>query len=162
MFTGRGNADTMKSRQLGDTGPLQTCWELGVALVAYSPVGRGLLTGAVTGTGDLAPDDFRRVALPRFNAANLDANLKLADAIRAVAAEVGATPAQAALAWLLAQDDLVIPIPGTKRVAYLEENAAASEVTLTGAQVAALSAAVPAGAVAGDRYSEQGMRLLSH
>jgi len=79
-----------------------------------------------------------------------------------VAAEVGATPAQAALAWLLAQDKLVIPIPGTKRVAYLEENAAASELTLTEAQVAALSAAVPAGAVAGDRYAEQGMRMISH
>jgi aryl-alcohol dehydrogenase-like predicted oxidoreductase len=139
---------------------LQACRELGVALVAYSPVGRGLLTGAVSGTAELAPDDFRRVALPRFSAANLDANLKLADAVRAVAAEVGATPAQAALAWLLAQDDLVIPIPGTKRVAYLEENVAASDLTLTGAQVAALSAAVPPGAVAGDRYAEQGMRMI--
>ena len=145
-----------------EDGLLDTCRELGVALVAYSPVGRGLLTGAVTGTRELAADDFRRVALPRFSAANLDANLKLAEAVRAVATEVGATPAQAALAWLLAQDDLVIPIPGTKRVAYLEENAAASELRLTEAQLAALSAAVPAGAVAGDRYAEQGMRMLSH
>ena len=143
-----------------EDGLLQTCRELGVALVAYSPVGRGLLTGTVSGTAEMAPDDFRRVGLPRFNAANLDANLKLADAVRAVAAEAGATPAQAALAWLLAQDDLVVPIPGTRRVAYLEENCAASELTLTGAQLAALSAAVPAGAVAGDRYSEQGMSML--
>jgi aryl-alcohol dehydrogenase-like predicted oxidoreductase len=139
---------------------LATCRELGVALVAYSPVGRGLLTGSMTRADTLDADDFRRVALPRFNDANLDTNLKLAEAVRAVAVEIGATPAQAALAWLLAQDDLVIPIPGTKRVAYLEENVAAAGLTLTAAQVAALHAAVPAGAVAGDRYAELGMRLV--
>jgi aryl-alcohol dehydrogenase-like predicted oxidoreductase len=139
---------------------LDTCRELGVALVAYSPVGRGLLTGSMARADTLAADDFRRVAQPRFSDANLDTNLKLVEAVRAVAAEIGATPAQAALAWLLAQDDLVIPIPGTKRVAYLEENVAAAGLTLTAEQVAALRAAVPADAVAGDRYTELGMRLL--
>ncbi|GGM55900.1 aldo/keto reductase [Dactylosporangium sucinum] len=136
---------------------LDTCRELGVALVAYSPVGRGLLTGTV---GTFAADDFRPVALPRFNGDNLAANLRLADAVKAVAAEIGATPAQAALAWLLAQDDLVVPIPGTKRVRYLEENAAAADLTLTPAQLDALRAAVPQEAVAGTRYAEHGMRLL--
>jgi aryl-alcohol dehydrogenase-like predicted oxidoreductase len=139
---------------------LPTCRELGVALVAYSPVGRGLLTGAVGDAAALADDDFRKVALPRFHGDNLAANLKLADAVRQVAAEIGATPAQAALAWLLAQDDLVVPIPGTKRVRYLRENVAAADVTLTAAQVAALRAAVPAAAVAGDRYAPLGMQML--
>ncbi|MET7399374.1 aldo/keto reductase [Dactylosporangium sp. NPDC005572] len=140
---------------------LDTCRELGVALVAYSPVGRGLLTGAVAShAAAFAADDYRPVALPRFSEANLPANLRLADAVRTVAAQMGATPAQAALAWLLAQDDLVVPIPGTKRVRYLEENAAAADLTLTPAQLDALTAAVPREAVAGTRYAELGMRLL--
>ncbi|WP_238011119.1 aldo/keto reductase [Dactylosporangium sp. AC04546] len=141
---------------------LDTCRELGVALVAYSPVGRGLLTGAAEAfaAASFAADDYRPLALPRFSDDNLPANLRLADAVKAVAAQIGATPAQAALAWLLAQDDLVVPIPGTKRVRYLEENAAAADLTLTPAQLDALRAAVPQEAVAGTRYSETGMRLL--
>jgi aryl-alcohol dehydrogenase-like predicted oxidoreductase len=138
---------------------LDTCKELGVALVAYSPIGRGLLTGAVTSTADLAPDDFRRI-VPRFSDANLAANLRLVEAVKQVAAEVGATPAQAALAWLLARDETVIPIPGTKRVPYLEENVAATGLTLTPEQVAALDAAVPAEAVAGQRYPDRSMRMV--
>src|SRR6185369_1955305 len=114
---------------------LATCRELGVAMVAYSPVGRGLLTGAVTTVDSLAADDFRR-SQPRFSDANFDTNLALAETVRAIAAEVGATPAQAALAWLLAQGEDVLPIPGTKRVAYLEENVAAAEVRLTPEQLA--------------------------
>ena len=131
-----------------------------MALVAYSPVGRGLLTGTVMSAAEMAPDDFRRVALPRFSEADLSTNLRLVDAVKDVAAQIGATPAQAALAWLLAQDELVIPIPGTKRVKYLEENLAAAGFTLTPQQLAALSAAVPAEAVAGTRYAERAMQLL--
>jgi aryl-alcohol dehydrogenase-like predicted oxidoreductase len=140
---------------------LPTCRELGVALVAYSPVGRGLLTGAVSNTASLAPDDFRRT-VPRFADENLATNLKLVQAVKAVAEQIGATPAQAALAWLLAKDETVIPIPGTKRVRYLEENTAASEIRLTREQFAALDAAVPAGATAGTRYDERGMQTVNH
>ncbi len=138
---------------------LDTCRELGVALVAYSPVGRGMLTGTVTDVNALAADDFRRT-VPRFNGDNFDANLALVEAVRQVAAELGVTPARAALAWLLAQGDLVIPIPGTKRVTYLTENCAAADVTLSEDQVARLDAAAPVGAVAGGRYTEAGMRMV--
>ena len=139
---------------------LDTCRDLGVALVAYSPVGRGMLTGAVTDMSLLAPDDFRRT-VPRFaDDENFAANLALVDAVREVAAELDVTPAQAALAWLLAQDDLVIPIPGTKRVRYLEENCAAANVTLTPEQVARLDDVAPAGSVAGERYTPQGMTMV--
>ncbi|MET8907061.1 aldo/keto reductase [Micromonospora sp. NPDC004551] len=140
---------------------LATCRELGVSLVAYSPVGRGLLTGAITGRDQLAEDDWRRT-VPRFADGNLDANLKLVEAVRAVAAELGCTPAQAALAWLLAQGEDVLPIPGTKRVRYLEENAAAADLRLTPEQRDRLSGAVPTGAVAGERYTPAGMRTVGH
>jgi aryl-alcohol dehydrogenase-like predicted oxidoreductase len=138
---------------------LDTCRELGVALVAYSPVGRGLLTGAITSREQLAADDWRRGA-PRFAEANLDANLALVDEVRAVAAELGATPAQTALAWLLAQGEDILPIPGTKRVRWLEENAAAADLKLGPEQLTRLSAAVPPGAVAGERYPEAAMRFV--
>jgi aryl-alcohol dehydrogenase-like predicted oxidoreductase len=140
---------------------LATCRELGVGLVAYSPVGRGLLTGTISGRDQLAADDFRTRA-PRFSEENLAANLELVAAVRAVAAEIGCTPAQAALAWLLAQGSDILPIPGTKRVRYLEENAAAADLKLTGEQVARLTAAVPAGTVAGERYPDAAMRALGH
>ncbi|MGK5441921.1 aldo/keto reductase [Micromonospora sp. URMC 105] len=140
---------------------LDTCRELGVALVAYSPVGRGLLTGAIGGRDQLAADDWR-AGVPRFAEGNLDANLRLVAAVRAVAEEIGCTPAQAALAWLLAQGEDVLPIPGTKRVRYLEENAAAAEIRLTPAQRDRLRAAVPADAVAGERYPEASMRTVGH
>jgi aryl-alcohol dehydrogenase-like predicted oxidoreductase len=140
---------------------LTICRELGVALVAYSPVGRGLLTGAITSRDQLAADDFRARA-PRFAEENLDANLGLVAEVRAVAAEIGCTPAQAALAWLLAQGDDILPIPGTKRVRYLEENAAAANITLSAEQVTRLAAAVPPEAVAGERYPEASMRFVGH
>jgi aryl-alcohol dehydrogenase-like predicted oxidoreductase len=140
---------------------LDTCRELGVALVAYSPVGRGLLTGAITDTSALVESDYRRTA-PRFTEENLAANLRLVEAVRAVAAELGATPAQAALAWLLARDELIIPIPGTKRVRYLEENTAAADIALTPEQLARIEAAAPATAVAGQRYPERAMDLVGH
>ncbi|WP_405106176.1 aldo/keto reductase [Micromonospora sp. NBC_01405] len=140
---------------------LATCRELGAALVAYSPVGRGLLTGAITRRDQLAAGDWRAGA-PRFAEGNLDANLKLVDEVRAVAAEVGRTPAQAALAWLLAQGEDILPIPGTKRISYLEENAAAADLRLSAEQLARLAAAVPPDAVAGERYPEAGMRTTGH
>jgi aryl-alcohol dehydrogenase-like predicted oxidoreductase len=138
-----------------------TCQELGIAVVAYSPVGRGLLTGTVTSPDQLPPDDFRRVA-PRFSADNLAANLPLVEAVREVATEIGRTPAQAALAWVLAQGEDVLAIPGTKRVRYLTENAAAADLTLTADQVRRLTDAVPAGAVAGERYPAAAMRFIGH
>ncbi|MFF4890806.1 aldo/keto reductase [Micromonospora chersina] len=140
---------------------LATCRELGVSLVAYSPVGRGLLTGAITRREQLADDDWRRT-VPRFADGNLDANVRLAEAVREVAAEIGCTPAQAALAWLLAQGEDILPIPGTRRVRYLEENTAAADLRLTPEQLARLRAAVPAGSVAGERYTAAGMRTVGH
>ncbi|MFY1686777.1 aldo/keto reductase [Plantactinospora sp. WMMB782] len=138
---------------------LATCRDLGVALVAYSPVGRGLLTGTISSRDQLDADDFRN-GVPRFARENLDANLELVARVEAVAAEIGCTPAQAALAWLLAQGEDVLPIPGTKRVHYLEENAAVVDLRLTGDQAAKLSAAVPVGAAAGQRYPEQSTRFI--
>lgn len=152
---------------------LDTCRELGVAVVAYSPVGRGWLTGTVTSPDQFAADDFRSFGAPRFSKANFEANLALAEQVKAVAAEIGreakagggvtaCTPAQAALAWLLAQGEDILPIPGTKRVRYLEENTAAADLTLTADQLRRLSEAVPADAVAGTRYTEAALRLTGH
>ena len=133
--------------------------ELGVGIVPYSPVGRGFLTGAYSSVQDLAADDFRRHQ-PRFQGENLEANLRLVERVKAIAADVGCSPVQLALAWLLHQGQDVVPIPGTKRVKYLEENAAAADVALSDEQLAELDAAVPAGAVAGERYSEESLRSV--
>ena len=139
---------------------LDTCRELGVAFVAYSPLGRGFLTGAITSTGQLAADDFRRIS-PRFQDDNLKANLSLLEAVRTMAAEKGCTPGQLALAWVLAQGDTVIPIPGTKRQRYLEENAAAADVALTAEDLAALDRAMPRGAASGERYHAAAMQTVN-
>ncbi len=134
---------------------LPTIRELGIGLVPYSPLGRGLLTGAITAEGDLAGGDSRRSGyFPRFQGEALDANLALVEAVRGLAAEKGVTPGQMALAWVLAQGDDVVPIPGTKRIGYLEENVGAASVELTAAEVAALTDAVPREAVVGDRYGD--------
>ncbi|HWJ09604.1 MAG TPA: aldo/keto reductase [Nocardioides sp.] len=126
--------------------------ELGIGLVPYSPLGRGMLTGAVP---EAAPDDARSTGrFPRFEGDNLATNLSLVDKVRELAAERGCTPGQLALAWVLAQGDDVAPIPGTKRVHYLEENVAAADVALTADDLAALDAAVPRDAVAGQRYGD--------
>jgi aryl-alcohol dehydrogenase-like predicted oxidoreductase len=127
--------------------------ELGIGLVAYSPLGRGFLTGQITSTDSLAPDDFRR-ANPRFQGANLEANLALVRKVEAIAQEKECTPGQLALAWVLAQGDDVVPIPGTKRRTYLDQNAEATEVELSAADLAALDEAAPIGAAAGDRYPD--------
>ncbi|MFC6156037.1 aldo/keto reductase [Kribbella jiaozuonensis] len=121
---------------------LPTCRELGIGIVPYSPLGRGMLTGALP--SELPADDFRRT-LPRFSGDNLDANLALVEEIRSVAARYDATPGQVALAWVLAQGNDIAPIPGTKRRKYLEENAAAVELSLTAEDVAGLSKLTPVG-----------------
>jgi aryl-alcohol dehydrogenase-like predicted oxidoreductase len=133
--------------------------ELGIGIVPYSPVGRGLLTGAITSLEGLAADDFRRNN-PRFADGNLEDNLKLVAELRAVAEESGHTPVQLALAWLLAQGPDIVPIPGTKRIKYLEENCAAADVEPTAEQLARIDAAVPAGAVSGERYAPDAIRRL--
>ncbi len=130
---------------------LPTCRALGIAFVAYSPLGRGFLAGTLTSPNDLAANDRRREH-PRFAAANFARNAALLGSLRAVAAAHGATPAQVAIAWLLARGDDIVPIPGTKRVARLEENAAAADLTLTAQDLARLDAAFPPGITAGDRY----------
>lgn len=139
------------------TGVLEACRELGATFVAYSPLGRAFLAGAVTDTSSLAGDDFRRVN-PRFAGEALAQNRRLAEALGDFAFDLGAKPAQMALAWLLVRQDNVVPIPGTKRRAYLAENAAAAAIRLTAAQVAALDDLFAPDAIAGARYNEEGMR----
>jgi len=137
-----------------DDAILPTVRELGIGLVPYSPLGRGLLTGAVT-RDTLATGDSRAAGrFPRFEGEAFDANLALVEQVKALAADKGVTPGQLALAWVLAQGDDVAPIPGTKRVAYLEENVGAAAVTLSEQDLAALDAAVPRDAVRGDRYAD--------
>lgn len=144
------------SRDIEDSGVLATIRELGIALVPYSPLGRGMLSGTIRSIDDLAPDDFRRHS-PRFAGENFAKNLALADAVRAIATEIGATPSQIALAWVLAQGEDMLPIPGTKRVDRLEENAAAADLRLSADQLRRIEAAAPKGAAVGDRYSDMSM-----
>jgi aryl-alcohol dehydrogenase-like predicted oxidoreductase len=149
------------TRDVVEGSMLETCRSLGVGVVAYSPIGRGLLTGTIKSVSELAADDFRRT-VPRFSDSNLSVNLGLVDVVRSVATELGATPAQVALAWVLAQGPDIVPIPGTKRVRYLEENVAAADLVLTDSQLERLSGAIPVGAAAGDRYAAGGMRTVGH
>jgi aryl-alcohol dehydrogenase-like predicted oxidoreductase len=132
---------------------LPTVRELGIGFVAYSPLGRGFLSGAIRRSEDIAEGDFRR-AQPRFQAANFERNRSLVERVEAMAAEKGCTPAQLALAWLLAQGDDIVPIPGTKRVSFLEENASAVEIELSHEELDRIDATVPVGAFAGDRYAD--------
>jgi aryl-alcohol dehydrogenase-like predicted oxidoreductase len=138
---------------------LRVTRELGIALVAYSPLGRGFLTGTFKSRDDLIPTD-RRHAHPRFHEGNFEQNLQLLGPIEQLAEEKGWTPSQVALAWLLAQGDDVVPIPGTKRRTYLEQNVAAVDLTLSDAEIEALRAAFPPGAAAGLRYPEFQLRKL--
>ncbi len=138
---------------------IPTLRELGIGFVPFSPLGRGLLAGALAPGTDLEESDLRRV-LPRFQGENLERNLELAERVRDLAARRGATPAQLALAWVLSRGEDVVPIPGTKRRAYLEQNAAAATLELDDADLAALDAAFPPGAAAGDRYPEFLERLI--
>jgi aryl-alcohol dehydrogenase-like predicted oxidoreductase len=139
------------SRELEAT-ILPTVRELGIGLVPYSPLGRGFLTGTITSTGDLADNDVRKARLPRFQDENLSLNLGLLESVKAIAERLGATPGQVALAWVLAQGDDVVPIPGTRRIGYLEENLAATALTLTDADLRELEKAFPPGVAAGERY----------
>ena len=137
---------------------LPTLEELGIALVAYSPLGRGFLSGRFTSPDELEEGDYRRFG-PRFTGENLAPNLALAARVRELAAERGITPAQLALAWVLHRGEHIVPIPGTKRVSYLEQNLAAAEVELSDADVAHIGAAIPA--AAGERYPEAVMRSVN-
>ena len=138
---------------------LDTCRELGVTLVAYSPLGRGFLSGEIRSFEDFSDDDYRR-RQPRFQGENFARNLALVDAVRSVADANGVTPAQLALAWVLARGEDIVPIPGTKRRHYLDQNISALEIVLSAADLAAIDAAFPAGAVAGTRYPAGMMALL--
>jgi aryl-alcohol dehydrogenase-like predicted oxidoreductase len=133
---------------------LPTCRELGIGFVAYSPLGRGFLSGRFSSPDELAEDDFRRTQ-PRFQGENLEANRRIVAKLQEIAAEKEITPAQLALAWVLAQGDDIVPIPGTKRRKYLEENAKAADVELTEEDLARIDEELPE--VSGDRYDEAGM-----
>jgi aryl-alcohol dehydrogenase-like predicted oxidoreductase len=138
---------------------LPACRELGIGFVPYSPLGRGFLSGTITSSAALAEGDRRREH-PRFHDANLERNLGLLETLRELAAVEGCTPAQIALAWLLAQGEDIVPIPGTKRRRYLEENVAALDVRLSGADLARLDRAFPPGITAGDRYPAGQMKRV--
>jgi aryl-alcohol dehydrogenase-like predicted oxidoreductase len=137
---------------------LPTCRELGIGFVPYSPLGRGFLSGRFTKPEDLDEGDFRRKG-PRFTGENLESNLQLAAKVQEIAEEKGCTPAQLAIAWVLAQGEDLVPIPGTKRRSYLEENAAAVEVELSEEDLARIDAELPA--VSGERYDEAGMASVN-
>ena len=141
------------TRDVEENDVLATVRELGIGFVAYSPIGRGFLSGEIRSTDDLAPDDFRRNN-PRFQGENLTKNLELVDKVHEIAAEKGVTATQLALAWVLAQGEDVVPIPGTKRVRYLEENTAAAEVELDKEDLQRLAEVAPVGVTAGDRYPD--------
>ncbi len=137
---------------------LPTCRELGIGFVPYSPLGRGFLSGRFTSPDDLDENDFRRHG-PRFTGENLKANLRLAEKVAEIAREKGITPAQLALAWVLAQGEDLVPIPGTKRRTYLEQNAAAADVQLSDEDLGRIASELPQ--AAGDRYDEAGMRSVN-
>ena len=139
---------------------LPTVRELGIGFVAYSPLGRGFLTGTIANPADLGSSDSRAQRFPRFSGEAFDRNRLLVERVQAIAQRRGVTAAQLALAWVMANGEDVVPIPGTKRRKYLEENAAAADIHLTPAEVAELEAAFPQDAVAGDRYAASGMSSI--
>ena len=138
-----------------------TCFELGIGVVPYSPLGRGFLTGTITSTDALEPDDFRAIGQPRFAGENLEHNLAIVRALDKLADERGVTTGQLALAWVQHRGEHVVPIPGTKRRTYLEQNVAAADLELSADDLAAIEAAVPRDAVAGTRYTEAQMASLN-
>jgi aryl-alcohol dehydrogenase-like predicted oxidoreductase len=139
---------------------IPTCRELGISFVAYSPLGRGFLTGQIKTLDDLAPDDWRR-NMPRFVGDNFQKNLDLVQHVQELAAAKRCTPSRIALAWVLAQGEDIVPIPGTTRRAHLEENLAALEITLTPEDLARINEVAPKGAAAGERYPEGGMKVVN-
>jgi len=136
---------------------LPVCRELGIGFVPYSPLGRGFLTGQIQKFEDLAEDDYRRHS-PRFQGENFQRNLDLVFKIKEIATEKGCKPSQLALAWLLAQGEDIVPIPGTKRISYLEENIGALSITISDTELARINEVAPKGAAAGERYPEAGMK----
>lgn len=147
------------TRDVEHNGVLEACRELGVGFVPYSPLGRGFITGAIARADQLAPDDYR-LTNPRFQGENFERNVLLAGRVREVAAAKGITPAQLALAWVLAQGEDIVPIPGTKRRRYLEDNLGAVGVTFTAEELSRLDAQFAPGTAAGDRYPERMMLLV--
>jgi aryl-alcohol dehydrogenase-like predicted oxidoreductase len=143
-----------------EDGILAACRELGIGFVAYSPLGRGFLTGQIKKFEDLAPDDFRRYS-PRFQGANFEQNLQLVTRVEQVAKQKGCTPGQLALAWVMSRGDDIVPIPGTKRRAFLEENLASADIELTAEDLTAIDEIAPKGVAAGLRYPEQAMSSLN-
>jgi aryl-alcohol dehydrogenase-like predicted oxidoreductase len=143
-----------------EEGILDLVRELGIGFVAYSPLGRGFLTGEIKSVNDLAPDDWRRNN-PRFSGANFHRNLDLVEEVKALAGSKGCTAAQLALAWVLAQGNDIVPIPGTKRRSYLEDNVGALEVRLTTDDLALINTILPPGGAAGTRYPESGMQVVN-
>jgi len=148
------------TRDVEDNGVLATVRELGIGFVPYSPLGRGFLSGKIRSVDDFAEDDFRRSS-PRFQGENFAKNLELLDQVVAIAEAKGVTPSQLALAWVLAQGPDVVPIPGTRRIANLEENVSALDIELSADDLAAIEAVAPVGAAVGDRYNATGMSSLS-
>ena len=139
---------------------LALCAELGIAFVAYSPLGRGFLSGKIRSLDDLAADDYRRHS-PRFQEENFQKNLALVDKVQQLAERRGCSAAQLALSWLLAQDENIVPIPGTTKVSRLEEDAAAVDIELTPEELAAIEELAPRGVAVGDRYDARGMRAVN-
>ena len=142
-----------------EDGALSVCERLGIALVPFSPLGRGFLTGALKSPEDFAPDDYRRTS-PRFQGENFARNLALVERVKTLARAKDCTPAQLALAWVLAQGEHIVPIPGTRRGRNLDENLGALRIALSAADLEEIEAVFPASAIAGARYSEDGMRLV--
>lgn len=153
------NEYSLWTRDPERNGVLDTCARLGIGFVPYSPLGRGFLTGAIASASQLRSDDFR-LTTPRFQGDNFARNLELARQVERLAADKGCTPAQLALAWVLAQGEHIVPIPGTKRRKYLDDNVGALGVTLSADDRTRLDALFSADAVAGDRYTEAGMALI--
>ena len=139
---------------------LPACRELGITFVAYSPLGRGFLSGRIKSHSDLPQNDYRRNA-PRFQQGNLERNVQVVERVEEVARRKKCTPSQLALAWLLAQGDDVVPTPGTKRIQYLDENAAAADIQLTAEDLALIEKAAPRGVAAGERYPEQALKRVN-
>ncbi len=147
------------TRDVEDNGVLAVARELGIGFVPYSPLGRGFLSGKIRSIDDFDQDDFRRSS-PRFQGENFAKNLEVLDQVVAIAQAKGVTASQLALAWVLAQGDDIVPIPGTRRITNLEENAAATDIALTDDERAAIDRVAPAGVAAGERYAPAGMQTL--
>jgi aryl-alcohol dehydrogenase-like predicted oxidoreductase len=148
------------TRDIERNGVLETCRELGVTVVPYSPLGRGFLTGSITTTEGLDQNDFRRKS-PRFQGENLNLNLELVNSVKRLAEDKGCTPAQIALSWVMAQGDDIVPIPGTRKIRYLEDNLGSIDLRLSSADINHLENLFTLEAISGDRYPSEGMKGIS-